>query len=276
MTSIQPVRFGTPDRQLIGIFHPAAPGAAKKTGVVLCKPFGQEAIRAHRLFRVLADRLSRNGHPVLRFDCYGTGDSMGDDQEGCLSGWCDDLLLADSELRALSGVPSTAWAGMRLGASVALLAAAQAPQHLSRLVLWDPVVDGRQYLDFLRAQHVAALEEAYSLPQRPSHSVLADDPVTYLDEAIGFGISRKLREEIQMLDVKTHTWPSRPRSIVVINDPEIAGGDAVNNVCNLGHEHLQLVVLRHGTDWTTDTAGNSAIVPAQALAQLAHQVEELA
>ncbi|MFN3493887.1 MAG: serine aminopeptidase domain-containing protein [Hydrogenophaga sp.] len=273
MTAIQPVSFGTPDRRLIGIFHPAAPDAVKKTGVVLCKPFGQEAIRAHRMFRVLADRLARNGHPVLRFDYYGTGDSMGDDNEGCLSGWRDDLLVADSELRARSGVAHTAWAGMRLGASVALLAAAQAPAHLSRLVLWDPVVDGKHYLDFLRAQHIATLEEAYSLPQRPSPSALARDPATYRDQAIGFGISSSLREQIERLDVNTHTWPSTPRSIVVINDPDVAGGVAVNSVCKTDDEQVTLVVLHHGTDWTTDTAGNSPIVPAQALAQLAHQIE---
>jgi pimeloyl-ACP methyl ester carboxylesterase len=275
MTSFQPLCFGSPERRLMGMFHPAATATAKKTGVVLCKPFGQEAIRAHRLFRVLAERLSRNGHPVLRFDYYGTGDSMGDDQEGCLSGWCDDVLAADRELRSISGVANTTWAGMRLGASVALLAAAQAPQQLSRLVLWDPIVDGRQYLDFLRAQHVAALEEAYSLPQRPSPAVLAKDPATYRDEAIGFGISRKLREQIEMLDIKTHTWPSGPGSIVVINDPDMCGGEAANSVCTTDPEKVTLVVLRHGTEWTTDTAGKSAIVPAQALAQLAHQVEAL-
>ena len=275
VTAIQPVRFGTPDRRLVGIFHPAAPSALKKTGVVLCKPFGQEAIRAHRMFRVLADRLSRRGHPVLRFDYFGTGDSMGDDQDGCLSGWCDDLLAADNELRSLSGVTHTAWTGMRLGASVALLAAPQAPAHLSRLVLWDPVLDGRPYLEFLRTQHVTALEEAYSLPQRPSPAVLAQDPATYRDEAIGFGISRRLREQIEALNIKTHTWPSRPCSIVVINDPGIAGGDVVNSVCSVDHEQVTLVELRHGTDWTTDTAGTSAIVPSQALAQLVHQVEAI-
>ena len=78
-----------------------------------------------------------------------------------------------------------------------------------------------------------------------------------------------------MLDVKTHTWPSRPRSIVVINDPGIAGGDVVNSVCSVDHEQVTLVELRHGTDWTTDTAGTSAIVPSQALAQLVHQVEAI-
>jgi hypothetical protein len=49
----------------------------------------------------------------------------------------------------------------------------------------------------------------------------------------------------------------------------------VNSVCNRDHEQVTLVELRHGTDWTTDTAGNSPIVPAQALAQLTHEVETL-
>ena len=49
-----PVRFGAAPAGLVGMFHPADNGATHPA-VLLLNPFGQEAIRCHRLYRVLAD-----------------------------------------------------------------------------------------------------------------------------------------------------------------------------------------------------------------------------
>ena len=72
-----PIQFGPADRRLFGLLQPAQ-GNATRTGVVLCNPMGQEAVRVHRMYRVLADRLNRAGLHVLRFDWFGSGDSAGD------------------------------------------------------------------------------------------------------------------------------------------------------------------------------------------------------
>ena len=143
-----PIHFGRPDRTLFGIYHEATEPAP--TAVLLCPPFGQEAIRAHRLYRVLAERLARAGIAALRFDYYGTGDSLGDDLDGDLTGWQDDVLSAHRELVRRCQAKAVVWMGLRLGASLAALAARQAPAELARLVLCTPVVDGRAYLAQLR------------------------------------------------------------------------------------------------------------------------------
>ena len=44
-------------------------------------------VRAHRLLRVLAERLARNGIAVMRFGPYGAGDSLGNDEQLDLAGW---------------------------------------------------------------------------------------------------------------------------------------------------------------------------------------------
>ena len=56
-----PFRFGLPTRQLYGVFHPAAQPRTPAIGVTLCNPFGQEAVRTHRLYRIMAERLARAG-----------------------------------------------------------------------------------------------------------------------------------------------------------------------------------------------------------------------
>ena len=62
---------------LLGAFHLPQRLQPRRTAVLLCNPFGEEASRAHRTYRVLATQLERAGFPVLRFDYSGTGDSLG-------------------------------------------------------------------------------------------------------------------------------------------------------------------------------------------------------
>lgn len=61
-----PFRSGPPQHQLLGFFHLGEPGRVRPAAVSLCNPFGQEAIRAQRTFRVLAERQTRAGMPALR------------------------------------------------------------------------------------------------------------------------------------------------------------------------------------------------------------------
>src|SRR3954464_11609473 len=69
--------FGA-QHQLLGTLHRPQRLRPRSTAVLLCNPFGEEASRAHRMFRVLATQLERAGYPALRFDYSGTGDSLGD------------------------------------------------------------------------------------------------------------------------------------------------------------------------------------------------------
>jgi pimeloyl-ACP methyl ester carboxylesterase len=267
---IQPVKFGPSGRLLFGIFHPASAVETPRASVLLCHAFGQEAVRADRLMRVLAERLARAGHAVLRFDLHGTGDSMGDDLDGDLEGWAHDVHEASRELRLRSRAAQSVWIGMRLGATVALRAAQQAPDDLRRLILWDPVLDGARYLAHLRARHVASLEEAFSLMPAPTPSELAHDPRRFSDEAIGFALSPLLREQLVALRLPEHRWPARPASIVVLTDPDDADGRDLVSVCATNPGRVAVIPVRHGTDWTTAAADNSALVPAAAMMQLVH------
>lgn len=268
VASIQPFHFGAPERRLFGIFHPAAAAEVAQPGVVLCPAFGQEAVRAHRMLRVLAERLVRAGHPVMRFDYYGTGDSMGEDVDGDLDGWAGDIHTADRELRARSAAQPTVWIGMRLGGSIALRAAEQAPPGLLRLVLWDPVLDGARYLHYLRERHVAILDEAFSVTPKPSAPQQARDPAAFRDEAIGFAVPPALREQVLALRPAAQRWPARPDSIVVLTDPTDADGRDLVAACAGEPDRVQTVAVRHDTVWASDSADNGALITAPALMQL--------
>jgi exosortase A-associated hydrolase 2 len=263
-----PVPFGAPGRRLFGIYH-SPPGNGPASGaVLLCNPFGQEAIRAHRLLRVLADRLARAGMAVLRFDYHGTGDSPGDDEDGDLDGWQCDVLAAHEELLRRSSAPRMRWMGARLGATLAARAACQAGAEVQRVVLWDPIVEGRRYLDMLRARHVEALEEAYSLPDPAWRRSFESDENAFTGEALGFGMSAALRAQLLALSARTLALAPEPdvHLVAAADDPPVWEWQRLNAARRMPFECVR---LSHEFDWAASGALNSALVPAEAVQHLA-------
>ena len=197
--AVIPIRFGPLGHELLGL-HQRPLGAGRQAGRVcclLCNPFGQEAVRAHRVYRTLADRLARAGFHVLRFDYFGTGDSAGADEEGSLAAWTADVQRASDEIARRSGLPDVAWLGLRLGASLAALASAAAPRKPKRLVLWDPVVDGSAYLAELAAAHVEARREAFGLRWDAESRVRAQVMEEARTEALGYPLTPAFKSELE-------------------------------------------------------------------------------
>lgn len=101
---------------------------------------------AHQSIRFLSRLLTEKGLHVLRFDWYGSGDSGGSSLEGGTpESWLVDLDMAIDELTALADISTIAVVGLRLGAAVAARAARRR-KEVDRLVLWDPIFDGKAYL----------------------------------------------------------------------------------------------------------------------------------
>jgi alpha-beta hydrolase superfamily lysophospholipase len=167
----EPLYFRSGERQLFGWLHWPDEVSSADLGLVVCKPFGYEAICAHRSLKTFADAAAATGVPALRFDYTGTGNSQdlpGTAEE--LSIWVDDALSACDELRRRTGVARVGILGVRLGALLALLAAAKS-KSVDALVLIAPVISGRRYLRELRRVQLAASEFAVVAPQ----SIASDD-----------------------------------------------------------------------------------------------------
>lgn len=194
-----PLRFGPAGRALFGGYHPPAGPAAKSTAVLLCSPFGQEALRAQRMLRLLADRLARNGYATLRFDYYGTGDSDGECTEADCQDWIRDIDLAEQELRARSGARRTAWIGLGLGATLATHAATVVSRDLAGLLLWDAIIDTAQYLQNLRQTHDRMFERELPPDFRPEHIAVTRQDDRLVDQLLGFPLTARLLDSL--LDV---------------------------------------------------------------------------
>ena len=200
--------FGSPAQRIFGIFDEPATGSATRGGVVLCYPHGADYATAFRPFRILATRLARAGFHVLRFDYLGTGDSSGDVDDASLPQWIDNVVTAVQELRSSREPSEISLVGLRLGAALAVLAAEC--HHVDRLVLWEPVIDGREYVSTQRALHKAWIEE---------ETRVGREAFAASDELLGCRLTERLRHDLENLDLSTRAAVMAPRIYVVTQKP---------------------------------------------------------
>lgn len=201
--------FGESRTRLFGVYD-APPGGGRSGGVVLCAPLGHEYIRAHRALRTLAVRLTQAGLHVLRFDYYGTGDSAGSGEDGSLGQWQIDIGTAIDELKDMADVRRVSVIGVRFGATLAALACA-ARKDVDALVLWDPVMSGRGYVEQLLAIQATWLETR-PRPREPGGRLTKQ-------EVIGFPLTPGLHREFEATDLaRLDRWPTRRLEIVESDD----------------------------------------------------------
>ena len=231
--------------------------------VLLCNPFGEEAVRAHRAYRVLAQRLEAAGYATLRFDYAGTGDSGGDSDAFTPDDWIDDIAAAADELRRLAGVSRIVLAGLRLGATLAAHAAQRSDVRAAHVVLWDPVVDGRGYLAELAQSHRAYLEEETGQRQPDA----SDTP----GEAMGMPLSPALREGLAALDL-TASPPAAPMTTVICSrrSAEMA---RLHAAWTAAHPAVHWIDVDASQAWNSDAALNAAVVPINEVLALVDRIK---
>lgn len=204
---MDPYFFGPRRRPLFGVHH-APLGKTAEHGAVVCYPLGHEYVNALRGCRQLATRLSRAGIAVLRFDSFGCGDSAGAGEDARVEDWVADIAVAIEELRTRECLERVSLIGLRLGASLAAMVAASRVD-VDSMVLWEPVVHGRAYVEALRMCHQAFLVSEAAEGRRLQRFSTAD-------EIMGFPLPCDLADDLAQIDLLT------------------LGGNVVNRVLLIG------------------------------------------
>jgi dienelactone hydrolase len=223
----QPIHFGAPGRTLFGFYHPPQDGTWRGVGVVLCNPIGTDQTRSDRTYRHLAERLATAGFACLRFDLFGTGDSEGDEFfPGIVRAWVDDVRAASDELRGRSGARAISLVGLRLGATLAFMHAAETGD-VESLVLWSPCVTGAAFVSEVTKLHKMYLRIE---PQMAGALPAPGDG----EEALGCFLPRGMIGELSQIDLlQTARRPAR-RTLVVDGGSVPAQGALVARLRDLG------------------------------------------
>jgi len=193
-----------------GWLHEAMGHDDTRVGVVLCSPFGYDALCAHRGWRELADALALRGMPALRFDYPGTGDSAGVEQDpDRFDAWLGSIEAAAAFLRARTGVQRFVLCGLRLGAALAALAARRIG-GVEGIAMIAPVTSGRAYIRELELQHQTWL----TTPDGMESVREADDGSV---GAYGFRLHGDTLDRLRALDV-AHERERAPAPRILLQD----------------------------------------------------------
>jgi alpha-beta hydrolase superfamily lysophospholipase len=213
------IYFDSGDHQLFGWFHTPPAGAMRDVGLIICRPFGYEALCSHRGLRAFAETATALGLPTLSLDYVGTGDSAEiDPRADQISVWTRDVIAAVHELRRRTGVAQVCLLGVRLGALLATLAAEDCAAVTS-LILISPIIKGRRYLRELRIARLAAPMGAATTP--------ADRPETNTDsmEVSGFLFSASTLASLSLIDLTKRAAPP-VSDVLVIDGASLPGARA--------------------------------------------------
>lgn len=188
-------------------------GESGGVGVVMVPPLGWEDVCTYRPLRATANVLAAAGIPVLRYDLPGTSDAAGGAfDEDLLERWIASVNVAADELRAATGVTDVAVMGVRLGAMVALAAAARGAD-VQDLILWGPQSSGRAYLRELKIfKNLEVVEYATGEAPPPQ-------PVPGL-EAGGFLVAPPTEAAMQKLDL-SKLPPMAGRRVLLLSRDEV-------------------------------------------------------
>jgi pimeloyl-ACP methyl ester carboxylesterase len=251
---MNPFYFGSTARRLFGLYEPASTVETPLRGAVLCYPWGHEYLCAHRAMRQLTTRLTSAGFHTLRFDYFGSGDSGGDMTDTDLTGWECDAALAVDEIQEIVGHAKITLIGLRLGAVIAARLAAQRNDIIDKLVLWDPVISGKEYLQQIGAADRDSMPidadgnmELYGFPLT---EIMIRDISSIQPECL---ISDSMR---RVLTLVTERLPSHERFAQLGSRSELHSIEFMSDVrpwiedtTNTGH--LPIGALQRIVDWLT-------------------------
>ncbi|AKJ29874.1 alpha/beta fold hydrolase [Caldimonas brevitalea] len=257
--SVEVLRFAGPAREVVGVLQRPEGTVEGRPAFLLCKPFGQEAVRTNQMFQALAQRLCREGCTVLRFDYHGTGDAPGDGADQTLAGWTADTLAAWEQLEAYAGAAPVHLFGVGLGATLAALAAVQRPHAAARVVLWEPVLEGPAYLQALLEAHRREVARELQTPWRRLRRENRVPEPTLPGSVIGFDMGPTLTREIEALR------PEVLRRVAVRQQPLLIAlrDDQRRGLAVGALPDAELLSIEETIDWMSGDARGTAIVPRQ-------------
>ena len=227
-------------------------GQVRDVAVLLCYPMGQEYIRSHRTVRQLAIGLSKIGFPVLRFDFSGCGDSEGDCEQWRIRQCLMDIDSAIAELKTRGKVKRVCLIGLRLGATLIRMVGAKR-EDIEGMVLWDPVINGMDYVAELKSQQQKHLVRYGGVPQ----NLIRENED---QEVIGFTLTKNFLADLQAINLLT-VPQQLAKKILFIQSTEITYGEDVENQIRKAHPLVEFRHLPSNPIWIKGDTLTKKLVP---------------
>jgi len=205
-------------------------GPASEIAVLLLAPFGWEDIASYRPRRAWAEDLCAHGHPALRLDLPGTGESGGGPADPATwATWNAAVTVAAAWLRSEARAANVTALGIGLGGLLAYEAAVRG--EVDDLVLWATPGRGRSLVReavAFSAHETARIVEA-GAPEPPPL------PDGWLAPG-GFLVSPETAAELRSVDLADGQLPGSVRVLLLDRDGVRPDAHLVDSIVGAGAE----------------------------------------
>src|SRR5579863_10183513 len=197
-----PVSFFLPGTagNLFAMYYPPAETGLDSGSVLYVHPFAGEMFASRNVISVLARELAGAGLGVLTVDLYGCGDSGGDFSDARWEIWRDDLAVPVRWLQAQGQDRISLW-GLRLGALLAMDFAVRSQETYERIVLWQPVLSGRNMLTQFFRMNLDEADRGLPAGQLTDAELRKSLPAAQNVEVAGYELSWELIRAIDRMEI---------------------------------------------------------------------------
>lgn len=229
---------------------------------LFCHPLFEEKKASHHVLVELARKLTEKGYASLMPDFRACGDSSGNVQDFIPSKWKKDIQSGVSYLKGRFKNPHTTLLGIRFGATLTVDFAVGG-SGIEDLILIDPVVQGKAYLDEIFQQKHIREMMTFGEAKSDVNAMFADlDEKGQLD-IDGTIVSSAFSNAVKEIDISRKDLSSLKRMLLIQQSPRkslLPAYEELQRKCREGNVDLEISQLTVPPFWkAVDMADSDAV-----------------
>lgn len=230
--------------------------------LLFCHPLFEEKKASHRVLVELARKLTERGYTSLMPDFRACGDSSGNVQDFIPSNWHKDIQYGVSYLKGRFKNPHIILLGIRFGATLAVDFALSG-SGIEDLILIDPVIHGKAYLDEIMQQKHIREMMTFGEAKSDVKAMFADLEENGQLDIDGTMISSSFFNAVRELDLSRNDLSFLKRMLLIQQSPRKSLLPAYENLqrkCLEGNVDLEISLLTVPPFWKAlDMADSEAV-----------------
>ncbi|MCK5543093.1 MAG: alpha/beta hydrolase [Desulfobacterales bacterium] len=191
------------DYKIFSVLHKAESNKQSQNnnlGIVICHPFAEEKLNAHRVLVRFARNLASKGISCLRFDYMGHGDSEGNFEDATTQTRIADIYCAIDYLKKQAGIERVGLLGIRFGATLAALSC-ESNSEINPLILISPVIEGKTYIKQCLRSNIATQTVLFKKVIKDRKQLIDDLMTGRMVNIDGYLLTKKMYEAIEEINL---------------------------------------------------------------------------